>query len=127
MIKDLVSNLPFFQIKFQLLCPLHDGRVKGAGSVFGEDVILANVPYPYKATTLTFVDISILDRSDLELILDSFPEANAMLRRRAKRKSLCQRMIRRGGVFHAPHSYVLLSSVARLMFRLWDQEALDCI
>ena len=67
-------------------------------------MILANVPYPYKATTLTFVDISILDRSDLELILESFPEADAMLRRRAKRKSLCQRMIRRG-LPHRTHSF----------------------
>ena len=69
------------------------GRVKGAGSVFGEDVILASVPYKYTATTLTFVDTAILDRSDLEMILESFPHARRMLHRRAKRTSIRERMI----------------------------------
>jgi hypothetical protein len=69
------------------------GRVKGAGSVFGEDVILANVPYKYTATTLTFTDTAILDRSDFEMILESFPEAHKMLLKRAKRTSIRERMI----------------------------------
>ena len=69
------------------------GRVKGAGSVFGEDVILANVPYKYTATTLTFVDTAILDRSDLEMILESFPDSRRTLHKRAKRTSIRERMI----------------------------------
>lgn len=69
------------------------GRVKGAGSVFGEDVILAKVPFKYTATTLTFVDAAILDRTDLELILESFPDAKKLLYKRAKRTSIRERMI----------------------------------
>ena len=69
------------------------GRIKGAGSAFGEDMVLVNTPYRYRCTTLTFVDLSVLDRSDLQIILDSFPENARMLRRRAKRRSIRERMI----------------------------------